>query len=402
MLGQLEGKHLESFKAPLKSYNVWNGAVSSGKTITTCLILADFCLHGPPGEIMLIGKTRDTLIQNVIDPLIRIFGKGIRQKGWNVFIFGRRCYIRGANDERAEEKIRGISLVCAYCDELTLYPESFFKMLLSRLRERDAVLIATTNPDGPTHYLMESFLENPKIKPDLNVWPSTMEDNPYLTEEYKQRMLNAYPVGSMWYKRYILGLWVAAEGAIYDMWDPAVHVYKEQPFPVSDYYVSIDYGTANPTAFLLFGVNGNKALCLREYYYDSSKSQRQMTDAEYAVEFKKFVGDLKIKSVIIDPSAASFRTQLRKDGWFVRDANNDVLDGIRTVSTMLHERRLYVHESCKNLIREMPGYAWDPKAQSKGEDRPMKVNDHAVDAARYFCHTVMGKGGYFIPKRGLY
>jgi PBSX family phage terminase large subunit len=195
---------------------------------------------------------------------------------------------------------------------------------------------------------------------------------------------------------------VAAEGAIYDMWDPAVHVYKDQPFPVQDYYVSIDYGTANPTAFLLFGVNGKQALCLKEYYYDSSKSQRQMTDAEYAVEFKKFVGDLKIKSVIIDPSAASFRTQLRKDGWFVRDANNDVLDGIRTVSTMLHERRLYVHESCKNLIRELPGYAWDPKAQQHGEDKPMKVNDHAVDAARYFCHTVMGKGGYFIPKRGLY
>jgi PBSX family phage terminase large subunit len=308
----------------------------------------------------------------------------------------------GANDERSEQKIRGISLVCAYCDELTLYPESFYQMLITRLRLKGAALIATTNPDSPSHYLLETLLENPKMKDKVNVWFSTMDDNPYLEPGYVADMKSAYPENSMWYKRYILGLWVAAEGAIYDMWDPAVHVYKDQPFEVQDYYVGIDAATGNPTAFLLHGLNGNRALCMKEYYYDSSKSQRQKTNVEYAKDFKEFVGDLKLKAVIIDPSLADLKLQLRKDGWFVRNANNDVLEGIRTVSNMLHEKRYFVHESCRNYIREIPGYAWDPKAQQHGEDKPMKVNDHACDAGRYFCHTVMGKGGVFFPTRGLY
>lgn len=400
-LGPLKGIHLASFAAPYKRYNIWSGAVSSGKTVTTCFKLVDFCINGPSGEILLIGKTERTLERNVIDLLIKMFGRSIQKVGSSVYIFGRRCYIVGANDERSEQKIRGISLVCAYCDELTLYPESFFQMLKSRLRIPGACLIATTNTDAPTHYLIESLIQNPKEQDKLAVWYSTMDDNPYLDPGYVAAMKSAYPENSMWYKRYILGLWVAAEGVIYDMWNQDVHVYETDPFPVFDYYVGVDYGTANPTCFLLVGVSGNKAICIKEYYYDSVKSLRQKTDAEYASDLKQFIGDTKIKTVILDPSAASFKVELRRQGILVRDADNSVLDGIRTVATMLGTGRYFVNKSCKNLIQEKSAYVWDERSQQNGIDRPLKANDHASDAERYVLHTVIGKGIGAQPVRAI-
>ena len=401
MLNPLKGKHLESFKKSNAAYNIWKGSVSSGKTVASGVFRwVDWCINGPPGPLLMVGKTEITLQRNVIDLLIAAYGKNVITVGHSCFIYGRRCYIVGASDERAEQKIRGLSLVGAYCDEISLYPESFVQMLKNRLRLKDAKMFGTMNPDNPNHYINTTLINNDEIK-DKTVWLSTMDDNPYLDPDYVQRMKTAYPKTSMWYKRYILGIDCLAEGAVYDMWDDK-KIFKEQPWPTQYYYVGIDYGTSNPTCFLLFGVTDNKALCLKEYYYDSTKSQRQKTDAEYAVDFKNFVGDIKVKSVIIDPSAASFRVQLRKDGWFVRDANNDVLDGIRTVSTMLQSGRYLVHESCKNHIAEFSGYVWDSKAQEHGEDKPMKQSDHSMDACRYALHTVMGKGGVFYPKRGLY
>lgn len=391
-LGPLEGVHLESFKAPLKRYNVWNGAVSSGKTITTCFKLVDAIINGPPGEVLLVGKTELTLERNVIDPLISIFGQGIQKVGHQLFIFGRKCYLVGANDERSEQKIRGISLVLAYCDELTLFPESFFKMLITRLRQKNAALIATTNPDAPTHYLIDSLLENPGMKDDLNAWFSTMDDNAYLDPEYVKAMKKAYPESSLWYKRYILGLWVAAEGVIYDMWDPAKHVSDKTDMQAWEWYVGIDYGTNNPCAFLMIGTHNGEAFCAGEYYWDSLKKNRQKTDAEYADDLISFIGNVKVRYVIVDPSALSFKVELRRRGIPVKDADNSVLDGIRTVSRLLTAGKLHVNKSCENLIKEFSSYVWDEKSQTSGEDRPMKANDHALDALRYVMHTVLGRG----------
>lgn len=391
MLGPLKGVHLQSFQAELKRYNIWNGAVSSGKTFTTLLVLVLFCLSGPEGEILLIGKTERTLERNVIDPLKRIFGKGIRKVGSSVFIFGRRCYLVGANDERAEQKIRGISIVFALCDEMTLYPESFFQMLITRLRQKGAALVGTTNPDSPAHYLV-SFMENPGNKDKLNVWFSTMDDNPYLEPGYVEDMKSAYPESSLWYKRYILGLWVAAEGVIYDMWDPAVHVVDKAPFDPLEEYVGVDYGTTNPTAFLHIGINHEYAYCMKEYYYDSSKHNRQKSDSEYADDMEDFLKGTHYRYVILDPSAASFKVELRKRGINVIDAKNDVLDGIRTVARMLSNRKYFVHSSCGNYIKEFSSYVWDDRSQRNGIDQPLKANDHAQDAGRYVIFTVLGKG----------
>jgi PBSX family phage terminase large subunit len=362
----------------------------------------DFVINGPPGELVMIGKTERTLKRNVIDPLITMYGsRNVSTKGMGkgeIHIFGRRVYLVGANDERAEQKIRGASFVGAYCDEITLYPESFWVMLLSRLRSPGARLYGTTNPDGPFHWLKVNYLE--KGLTHLKKWHFTLDDNPYLDPAYVEALKQEYT--GLWFKRFILGLWCIAEGAVYDMWDEKIHV-APKPEGNPDYYlVSIDYGTSNPCAFLLLGIWKDAIHVIKEYYYDSTAAGRQLTDAQYSSALKTFVaesigendwrvGQLKLRSIILDPSAASFKVQLRNDGFSVRDANNSVIDGIRLVSTKLSSGKLHISPECPNLIKEFSSYVWDAKKQVKGEDEPVKKFDHALDALRYAIQTTMGK-----------
>lgn len=390
-LSPLKGKHLESFVGSTAAYNIWKGSVSSGKTIASAVFRwVDYCINGPKGPLLMVGKTELTLQRNVIDVLISAYGKNVYTVGHTCVIFGRKCYMVGASDERAEQKIRGLSLAGAYCDEISLYPESFVQMLKNRLRLPGAMMFGTMNPDNPNHFINADLINNDKIV-DKTVWLSTMDDNPYLDPDYVCRMKTIYPENSVWYKRYILGLDCLAEGSIYDMWDEGKHVVDTAPFDPVDYYVGIDYGTANPCVFLLIGIRDGSAYCLKEYYYDSAKSQRQKDDAEYAADLKQFAGTTKIRSVIVDPSALSFKVTLRNLGLPVKDADNTVLDGIRTTARMIAGGKYHVDRSCVNHIREFSGYVWDAKRQEKGEDKPMKQNDHSMDACRYVLHTIMSK-----------
>jgi PBSX family phage terminase large subunit len=217
-----------------------------------------------------------------------------------------------------------------------------------------------------------------------------MDDNLSLTEQIKERYRSMY-IG-VFFKRYILGLWAMAEGVIYDMFDQDCHVTDTLPdlYP-SGRYVSIDYGTQNATVFLLWAkaLNG-KWCCIKEYYYSGRDEGKQRTDAEYADDLVEFITGEKIKAVIVDPSAASFIAELRKRGIPVLKAKNDVEDGIRLVGTLLNQKRILFHSSCRNTIMEFASYIWDAKAAERGEDKPVKQHDHCVDAVRYFCSTVLG------------
>ncbi|GAB7388987.1 hypothetical protein BSNK01_28250 [Bacillaceae bacterium] len=211
-----------------------------------------------------------------------------------------------------------------------------------------------------------------------------------LSPEYVEDLKREY--SGLWYKRFVLGLWVQAEGAVYDMWDEEKHVEDEIPAPHEArlVYCGVDYGTTNPCAFLLVSLAGDTWYVHCEYYHDSRSVGRQKTDAEYSRDLANFLADLKRRvPVIVDPSAASFIEQLHRDGFIVWEADNSVLDGIRSVSTLLSEGRLKVHQSCRNLIREFSAYVWDEKAQKRGEDKPLKENDHALDALRYVIWTHM-------------
>jgi PBSX family phage terminase large subunit len=198
----------------------------------------------------------------------------------------------------------------------------------------------------------------------------------------------------VFYQRYILGLWVVAEGVIYDMFDRVKHTIKEFVDLITDiYYVSVDYGTQNATVFLLWCKNRQgKWICIKEYYYSGRDETEQKTDAEYADDLKEFLGSIKPKAVIVDPSAASFIAELRKRGYQIKKAKNDVLDGIRFVATLLNQELIAFSEECRNTILEFNSYIWDAKACERGEDKPIKQHDHAMDAVRYFCYTIIFKG----------
>lgn len=381
---------------------ICDGAVRSGKSVGADIAWIDFVRHGPPGNLAMIGKTERTLKRNVIDPIMDILGsrrcRYVQGRG-ELHIGGRRIYVYGANDERAQEKLRGVTLVGAYVDEATLVPESLWTILLQRLSLPGSRLIATTNPDSPMHWLKRWWLDR-AAELGLAHLHFTLEDNRrYLGDTYIEDIKREHT--GLWYRRFIDGAWVAAEGAVYGMLEVESggrHVASVLP-ELRQLRLAIDYGTNNPFVALLLGVSAEPRLYVaREWRYDGSR-KRQLSDAEYVERLEHWIASgcdgfsadeqgrgspVPIERVLVDPSALSFRVAWsRVFGSMPHPADNDVLDGIRDVASLLSRDQLVFHESCQETIAEHVGYVWDPKAQEKGEDAPLKLNDHGVDAARY-------------------
>ena len=281
-----------------------------------------------------------------------------------------------------------MTLQGAYCDELTLFTEEFFSMLLSRLSETGAKLFGTTNPDNPSHWLKKNYLDRAD-ELDLYVMQFLIDDNTTLDPEYV-RQIKAENTG-VFYDRFILGKWVNAEGLIYPFFDEKQHCYETLPEGQYEWYVSMDYGTLNPCAMLLWAVDiRNRVAYLEdEFYYSVRDKKRQLTDSEYYDELAALCAGKRIETVIIDPSAASFKTEIRKRGYFsCRDAKNNVLDGIRQTGSYLKNGRIKINKRCKNTVFEFGAYLWDEKSTV---DAPIKENDHAMDACRYMANTVLRK-----------
>lgn len=396
------GIHARSIRQSTRRLNVWTGAVSAGKTITSLVAWAHFLATGPPGPTLMVGKTERTLARNVLDPLAEILGPTqvrVTVGSGEASILGRRVYLAGANDERAEQKIRGLSLVGAYGDELTLWPESFFRMLLSRLRLPGARLYGTTNPDHPRHWLKTGWLDRAD-ELDLAHFHLTIDDNPTLDPAYVDAVKTEY-VG-LWHDRFIRGLWVAGEGRVYDAFNPGDGriVTGELPDRIDRAWIAVDYGTSNPFVALLLAIGPDRRLwVLDEWRWDSRSERRQLTDAEYGARLRAWV-ELELPdrigwrpdvvAVVYDPSAASFGQQLRRDGWpAVIPGDNAVADGIRDVARLMAPAvdRLRISSSCTGLIDELAGYVWDTKAVD--EDRPVKDADHGPDALRYGVRHVL-------------
>lgn len=395
---QLFAKQKNSIINATSRLNIWEGPVRSGKTIASLYKWIHYCKYGPKGKLAMLGKTERTLEHNIIDPLKDILGSSCRYvKGRGVLYIGKRkIYVFSANDERSEQRIRGGTWAGAYGDEITLWPECVFKMALSRLSIDNAQFFGTTNTDSPYHWLKEEYLDRIKDL-DLKSFHFDLDDNVrpegFLGLEFVNNLKKEYT--GLWYKRFILGLWVLAEGSIYDMWDDSKYVIDCKT-KYRNYFVSIDYGTANPCTFGLYGYNNpQKVYLISEYYYDSVKSGRQKTDNEYVTDFSHWIDQShipkeRLSDIYLDPSAASFRIAMKKAGWSVKDANNSVIDGIRFVSSMIQNNMFFVDRKCKNTIKEFASYVWDSKAQRRGEDKPIKENDHAMDRNRYGLYSHFG------------
>lgn len=400
----LSDKQKWSVRRATKRLNIWHGAVRSGKTVGSIYKFLQFIGDSPKGDLLLAGKTIDALKRNVINPLLDLVGsEGQYFPGKRILkLWNKDIYTVGASDERSEGKIRGSTIAGAYGDELTLWPESFFRMMLSRMSVEGAQFFGSTNPDNPNHWLKKGFMDR-KGELDLSLFHFSLEDNPYLPKEYIDALKLEYT--GLWYKRFILGLWCVAEGAIYDFFDENIHVLPRNRLPeATSYSVGYDYGTTNPTAFLLFGENPlttPKIWAEKEFFWNPAKEKRQKTDGEFAKDFVKFIAPYKhkITGIYGDPSAESFKLQLQRDGVTrLKDTNNDVLDGIRTVGSMLFYGQYAICEDCKNYVDEFFSYSWDEKAQVKGEDKPIKRFDHLQDAGRYPLHTKFGSKNYDISK----
>ena len=384
-------------RAEHKRLNLLCGSVRSGKTYISLLAWALFVGSMPANyEFIMIGKTVTSLKRNCLSLLVDLVGKNNFQYNTtqkSATLFGRQVWIEGANDERSESKIRGITLAGAYCDELTLFPKSFFMMLLSRLSVTGAQLYATTNPDSPSHWVKTDIIDDEKMQKQLDLWHFVLDDNDYIDEQWKEDIKTAYT--GVFYERLILGLWVIAEGLVYPMFDKNKHTYNKAPWEDDkddskkwhEYYVSVDYGTVNPMSMGLWRVYDDKAYRIKEYYFNSRVAKYQKTDEDYYADLVELVGDRQIEDIVVDPSAASFIATIKQhDRFSVRKANNDVLDGIRTTSTFLNTGRVFLHESCKDSIKEAGLYSWDSKAKA---DSVVKENDHSWDEIRYFVMTIL-------------
>ena len=383
-------KQLDSYLHSNSRLNFWEGAVRSGKSYICLLRFLKELKDGPEGAYLICGRTERTIKRNIIDPIFYILGENIhyRQGIGELKILGKKIYLVGASDERAEGKIRGATLAGALVDEISLIPESFFQMLLSRLSVHGSKLFATTNPDSPFHWLKTKFLDREQ-ELDLKRFKFQLEDNPSLPSFFIDEIKKEYQ--GLWYKRFIEGKWVLAEGAIYDFFDTNLHTVDVQTKQAQSYIVGVDYGTHNPTAFVLIGIDPTTSpMCWveDEYYYDSTVELSQKTDFEFSQDLKKFIQGKNVKEIFIDPAAASFKLELNKQGVYnISDANNKVLDGIRFVSSMITTGDFKVGKHCQKTIEEISSYSWDEKSRILGLEKPKKFNDHISDALRYALYT---------------
>lgn len=379
----------------LRRLNILHGSIRSGKTwISLVLWLFWIAVSPKDRSYLMVAKTLTSLKRNCLDLLEVLAGRknftySLSQK--QAELFGRTIYLEGVNDARAESKIRGMTLMGAYCDELTLFTEDFFSMLLSRLSDPGAKLFGTTNPDNPNHWLKKKYIDR-ENELDMLVIKFLIDDNTTLDPEYVKQ-IKAENQG-VFYDRFILGEWVVAEGLVYPFFDKEKHCFEVLPEGAYDWYVSVDYGTQNPFAMHLWAVNMHQgvAYAVKEYYYDGRDTRRQKTDADYYDDLFEFCKGNQIMSVIIDPSAASFKAEIKKRGYFsCLNANNSVIDGIRTTASYLQAGKIYIHKDCKHTIKEFGAYSWDDKS---AEDKVIKENDHAMDSMRYMVHTVIRKRIY--------
>jgi len=376
--------------------NILEGSVRSSKTVTMIYKWLDYIVNGPIGLLVMTGVSKDTIYNNVLNDLFDTVGTDNysynRQSG-DLNIYGRDIKVVGAKDEGSEKYIRGLTVAGTYCDEVSLMPERFFKQLLNRMSVKGAKLYATTNPDTPFHYLYTEYITDSKklLSGMVKVFHFMLNDNPSLDDEYKDFIKGAYK--GLWYDRMILGLWKIAEGAIYDMFTEE-NKYSEGKGPNYELayrrYYAMDYGTTNPCVFLEIIEQDRKYYIEDEYYYDSKKEGKQKDDNEYANDLLKFIGDKRYSMMVIDPSAASFKVTARGKGIRLRDADNDVLDGIRLVSSLFALKLLKINkDKCPNVLAEISSYIWDEKAAKIGKEQPIKAMDHAMDASRYFCKTII-------------
>lgn len=371
-------------------YNFKVGAVRSGKSYVDIAQIVPSRLRAVKdldGLNFIIGVSKETIERNVLQPMREIYTSAVvgTINSRNIAnVCGVPVYCIGAEKISQLAKIQGASIKYCYGDEIAKWNQEIFAMLQSRLDKPYSKMDGACNPEYPGHWLKQ-FIDRGDI--DLYIQKYKIFDNPFLSKEFVENLCKEY-AGTVYYGRYIEGEWTLAEGLIYPMYNDAI---KEPPEGVqpTEYCLSMDYGTMNAFAGLLFAKYGDVWYAIREYYYSGRDTGKQKTDEEYARDIDAWIADIlpgQRITTIIDPSAASFIALLRKRDhrYKVLPADNDVLDGIRETANAMFNGYIAISPKLKNWVKEAGGYVWDDKCI---DDRPLKENDHLMDAMRYFVKT---------------
>lgn len=379
---------------------VWEGSVRSGKTVASLIAWILYICNSKEKQFVMTGNTFASLIHNTIDGefgLLNLFEGMLTMRrdasGANcLFIMGKKILLFGAHDESDYKRIKGLTVGGWYADEVATHPESFIVEAMNRtVASRDRRIFWTLNPCVPSHYIYRNFTDLWEGSKGYNRFHFTLDDNLSLSEERKAELASQY-VGR--FKAInILGLRVAAEGVVYECFTQDLLYSKPPCLENSVKYVACDYGTINPCVFLMCEQNADGMIYVtREFRWDSRKMMAQKTDEQYVEDMKAFAGHPESTdcNIIVDPSASSFITALTMAGYCVIKGNNDVMLGIRRVSSLMARKRIRISRECVGLIAELEAYCWDEKAcQQRGEERPLKINDHGPDALRYYCMTAL-------------
>ena len=399
MAHPLSPKQLQFIINSVRKWNLAHGSVRSGKTVGSLFRFMQACYDCPDSQIFMVGHSSDTIYQNAVRLLLESEQFSIfrpfcsYQPGKRQLLFmDKTITLLGAKDEGAIGQFQGKTMSLCYCDEMTLYPESIIDMIDTRLSNPHSMGFASMNPSHPDHKIKKWIDMAEAGDPNYYSLHFTLDDNPYVDEDYKNRVKNS--LSGIFYQRNYLGLWVLAEGAIFDFFDKKIHV-VDRPPRAADYWIaSIDYGAVNAFACLLIGVNtgrmtqqGKQMWVEKEYYWDPKVTKKQKVNSEFADDVQEFLEPYGVTQVYMDPSAESFALELRRRGLHVVKADNDVFNGIQTTSTMLRNGQVVICKNCTNLIREVQNYTWDSKKALRGDDVPLKKDDHATDALRYALHT---------------
>lgn len=388
----LSSKQREYLQNCNRRWNIKTGATRSGKTWLDLLVTIPKRLMAcrDEGLIVLLGNTKGTLERNILDPMRDLWGPdlvGTIGSNNTVQLFGRKCYALGADSRKHVARIQGAAFEYCYGDEVTTWSEDVFQMVKSRLSCQHSHFDGTCNPDNELHWF-KTFLNSDA---DIYCQSYTIDDNPFLPPDFVENLKREY-AGTVYYKRYILGRWANAEGLVYPFVadNPDAYLLRGPTAGLDGrFFISIDYGTHNPCSMGLWCVQRDRAIRIREAYYDSRKTRLQHTPEEDYEMLEELARGYYIQAVVVDPAAAAFIETIRRHGRFlVRPAENDVRNGILTTAALLQSGRVLIHESCADSLREFKVYSWDDDAH---EDRVIKENDHAMDDIRYFCMTVLAR-----------
>ena len=372
---------------------ICDGSVRSGKTTIMTLAFVLWAMKNyDRTNFAICGKTVQSAERNILKPLLEVDGLGAAlamsykvstrvltvKSGDKTNWF----YLFGGKDESSYMLIQGITLAGVLFDEVALMPRSFVEQALSRaISFASPKYFFNCNPESPQHWFYKEWIENQRENTQHIHF--LLEDNPILTPQMIERTKAMY--SGVFYDRYIRGLWVVAEGLVYQIFDPAKHVTDDIP-NCGRYYISVDYGTLNPFSAGLWCLKDGVATRIREFYY-SGRAGRQLTDSEYYAKLDELAGGLPIECIVIDPSAASMITEIiRRGKYSVRKAVNDVIPGISYTAALLQAGRIKIGSSCKDAIREFGLYRWDEDSPT---DKVIKEDDHAMDDIRYFCYTIL-------------